>query len=118
MPRRVALFVAVFQPAAAALALAGVAVAIVNPRQVRDFAKATGKLAKTDRIDRDAAWPLKREALRVLFDAGLTGQRAASFEAFCAREGEGLTTFATWCALGEVHGLPWTDWPAELHDPA
>jgi transposase len=26
-------------------------VAIVNPRQVRDFAKATGKLAKTDRID-------------------------------------------------------------------
>ena len=30
------------QPAAAALALAGVPVAIVNPRQVRDFAKATG----------------------------------------------------------------------------
>jgi transposase len=39
------------QPAAAALALAGVPVAIVNPRQLRDFAKATGKLAKTDRID-------------------------------------------------------------------
>jgi len=29
----------------------GVAVAVVNPRQVRDFAKATGVLAKTDRID-------------------------------------------------------------------
>jgi transposase len=28
-----------------------VPVAIVNPRQLRDFAKATGKLAKTDRID-------------------------------------------------------------------
>src|SRR4051812_26995705 len=39
------------QPAAAALALAGMPVAIVNPRQVRDFARATGKLAKTDRID-------------------------------------------------------------------
>jgi transposase len=40
------------QPAAAALALGGVSVAIVNPRQVRDVrAKATGKLAKTDRID-------------------------------------------------------------------
>ena len=26
-------------------------VAVVNPRQVRDFAKATGRLAKTDRID-------------------------------------------------------------------
>ena len=39
------------QPAAAALALAGLPVAIVNPRQVRDFAKAVGRLAKTDRID-------------------------------------------------------------------
>ena len=29
----------------------GVAVSVVNPRQVRDFAKATGQLAKTDRID-------------------------------------------------------------------
>ena len=36
---------------AAALASAGVAVAVVNPRQVRDFAKATGRLAKTDAID-------------------------------------------------------------------
>ena len=37
----------------AATALAGALwrVAVVNPRQVRDFAKATGKLAKTDRID-------------------------------------------------------------------
>jgi transposase len=26
-------------------------VAIVNPRQVRDFARATGRLAKTDRLD-------------------------------------------------------------------
>lgn len=36
---------------AAALLAAGVAVAVVNPRQVRDYAKATGQLAKTDRID-------------------------------------------------------------------
>ena len=36
---------------AAALAGAGLPVAIVNPRQVRDFAKATGRLAKTDRLD-------------------------------------------------------------------
>jgi transposase len=37
--------------AAAELAAAGVPVAVVNPRQVRDFARATGRLAKTDRID-------------------------------------------------------------------
>lgn len=30
---------------------AGLEVAVVNPRQVRDFAKAMGILAKTDRID-------------------------------------------------------------------
>ena len=35
----------------ATLALRGLAVAVVNPRQVRDFAKAIGRFAKTDRID-------------------------------------------------------------------
>jgi transposase len=34
-----------------ALAAAGLAVAVVNPRQVRDFARATGRLAKTDALD-------------------------------------------------------------------
>jgi len=34
-----------------ALGSAGVPVAVVNPRQVRDFARAMGKLAKTDRLD-------------------------------------------------------------------
>lgn len=36
---------------ATALVGAGFRVAVVNPRQVRDFAKATGRLAKNDRID-------------------------------------------------------------------
>ena len=35
----------------ASLAIAKVPTAVVNPRQVRDFAKATGRLAKTDTID-------------------------------------------------------------------
>jgi transposase len=37
--------------AAAQLAAAGLALRIVNARQVRDFAKASGRLAKTDRLD-------------------------------------------------------------------
>jgi transposase len=36
---------------ASALATAGLPVAIVNPRQVRDYAKALGRLEKTDAID-------------------------------------------------------------------
>ena len=38
-------------PAVEHLAISALPVAVVNPRQVRDFAKALGKLAKTDRID-------------------------------------------------------------------
>ncbi len=36
---------------AVALERAGIAVAVVNPRQTRDFARAAGLLAKTDRLD-------------------------------------------------------------------
>lgn len=39
------------RPVSAALAAAGLPVAVVNPRQTRDFARATGRLAKTDEID-------------------------------------------------------------------
>lgn len=38
-------------PVVAALGQARLPVVVVNPRQVRDFAKAIGRLAKTDRID-------------------------------------------------------------------
>lgn len=38
-------------PLVAALHAAGLPVVVVNPRQVRDFAKALGHLAKTDRLD-------------------------------------------------------------------
>lgn len=69
----------------AALAAVGLPVVVVNPRQVRDFAKATGQLAKTDRIDarvlalfgervRPAVRPLVDEAAREL-DALLTRRR-------------------------------------------
>lgn len=72
-------------PAVAALAAAGVPVAVVNPRQVRDFAKAIGQLAKNDRIDaavlahfaeaiRPASRPLPDAEVRSL-DALLTRRR-------------------------------------------
>ena len=54
-----------------ALAGSGLPVAVVNPRQVRDFAEATGKLAKTDALDAaalahfaEAVQPAPREAPR------------------------------------------------------
>lgn len=62
---------------AAALAAAGLPVAVVNPRQIRDFARATGKLAKTDALDalaiarfaeavRPEPRPLKNDETRAL----------------------------------------------------
>jgi transposase len=36
---------------ASELAARGLSIAVINPRQARDFAKATGQLAKTDRVD-------------------------------------------------------------------
>jgi len=41
-------------PLIAALQVAKIPVAAINPRQARDFAKASGRLAKTDRIDAEA----------------------------------------------------------------
>jgi len=39
---------------AGTLAAAGLPLVVVNPRQIRDFARATGRLAKTDRLDAEA----------------------------------------------------------------
>jgi transposase len=68
-----------------ALASAELAVVVINPRQVRDFAKATGQLAKTDTIDAEVLarfGEAVRPALRPLPDevtlqlrAGITRRR-------------------------------------------
>lgn len=61
------------------LASKGLPVAVINPRQARDFAKATGRLAKTDQVDaavlaafakavRPQVRPLKDEDTRALSD--------------------------------------------------
>lgn len=45
-------------PLAAALAASALPVVAVNPRQVRDFAKATGRPAKTDALDAQVLAPV------------------------------------------------------------
>ena len=46
---------------ASALAAAQLPLAVINPRQIRDFARSTGKLAKTDRLDAAAPYrPFRR----------------------------------------------------------
>ncbi|MGI8336348.1 4-alpha-glucanotransferase [Actinomadura scrupuli] len=67
-----------------------------------------------DELDRDAVWAGKRPALELLYDR--TTRRPEAYEAYRAREGAALTSFATWCALAEEFGADWRRWPAELHD--
>ena len=72
-------------PVVAALAGAGLPLVVANPRQVRDFAKATGQLAKTDALDaqvlacfaervRPVPRPLPDDAVQAL-EARLTRRR-------------------------------------------
>lgn len=70
-------------PAAAALAAVEVPAVIANPRQTRDFAKSTGRLAKTDTID---ALGLALFAARVRPDVReLPSEEARALEAVVAR---------------------------------
>jgi transposase len=86
-------------PAVSALAAAGLAVVVANPRQVRNLARGTGRLAKTDRLDarilalfgeriQPEVRPLPDDAVRLL-DALLTQRRQISvmIVAECNRQG-------------------------------
>jgi 4-alpha-glucanotransferase len=68
-------------------------------------------------IDRDAVWTAKREALELLRKVPLADARQASLDAFRARHGRALEDWAAWCALAEVHGPDYREWPARLRDP-
>ena len=70
-----------------------------------------------DLIDRDAVWQAKRSALEIIYARPLTTQRQAQFERFRVREGRALDDWATWCALAEVHGADWREWPEQLRSP-
>ena len=81
---------------ACALQAAGLAVAVINPKQGRDFAKSMGRLGKTDRIDAHV---------------GRTGYGAAR----SCRPGA-LYTAATGCAAAGIGGAGHPPAAAAHHD--
>lgn len=72
------------------------------------------------RLDRDAVWAAKREALEMLFAVEATPARRAGFDAFVRREGRALADFALWCALREHEAAGNDPLPAgtAIDDPA
>jgi transposase len=73
-------------PAVVALQAAGIPAAVINPRQARDFAKATGRLAKTDRIDSEALAHLAQAIRPGSHPVASDDQRA--LEALLSRRGQ------------------------------
>ncbi|WP_445276874.1 4-alpha-glucanotransferase [Streptomyces sp. DSM 41033] len=68
-------------------------------------------------IDRDAVWALKKQALEIVHEVPLAPGRRAAYCDFLAGQGQALEDHALWCALAEVHGPRWRDWPEGLRDP-
>lgn len=76
---------------------------------------AAGQALNTERrIDRDAVWRLKMDALQRLWSrfGGHPG-----FDRYRREQGEALAEFATFCALAEHHGAGWRAWPVEHRRP-
>jgi 4-alpha-glucanotransferase len=75
-------------------------------------------LNHTERIDREAVFELKLEALGLLFDrlADAPGERAA-FDAWRERQSPALARFAIWSALAERFGQVFTEWPVDYQHP-
>ena len=71
-------------------------------------------LNATRKIDRDAVFKLKMEALEAIF-ADFDGE--VGFDWFRWGRGQALTDFATYCALAERHGKDWRQWPVEVRRP-
>jgi 4-alpha-glucanotransferase len=81
------------------------------PADVRGRVDALRVDSDGDRIDRDASWSAKLSALELLWS-----ERAAPAGTVPNLDelDPALRDFATWCALSELHGADWRQWPASL----
>ncbi|PEG38123.1 4-alpha-glucanotransferase [Mycolicibacterium agri] len=91
-------------------------------RHRRRIRKARAALREHSRrnalIDRDAAWRAKRAALKSIYRVERSAGRELAYEAYRQREGRSLDDFAVWCALAEIHGPDWHQWPEQFAHPA
>lgn len=68
-------------------------------------------------IERDRVFQLKMRALEELFGAFAGSDESPDFDRYREVEGRGLTDYATFCALSEIHGGGWRGWPAAFRHP-
>lgn len=77
---------------------------------------AAASLNRVRRIDRDSVYELKIEALELAWPSRRTSD-AAALDRYRAEQGAALDDYATFAVLAEVHGRPWTVWPADVRRP-
>ncbi|MFN2563180.1 MAG: 4-alpha-glucanotransferase [Jatrophihabitans sp.] len=78
---------------------------------------AEGRALNSDRrIDRDAVWRIKREALREVFDRTLAAG-SPDFAAWRRSRGAAVDQFAAWSVLSERYGAGWQSWPDGARRP-
>jgi 4-alpha-glucanotransferase len=75
--------------------------------EVQDFARMSkGLNLLHSALNRDAAWSLKKSALKAVFNAGFSSDdRARAFEDFVNNGGHALHLHALWCALCDRYGI-------------
>ncbi len=83
------------------------------PEQVRAEVDALRPDADAERIERDPAFAARLQALELLWPH----HRQDALAAFRQERGAALEDFALFCALAEVHGTPWQQWPQGLRRP-
>ncbi len=84
------------------------------PAEVREQVAALRPPTDPERIPRDPVWTAKLAALQLLWPYA----REAELGAWRAGQGRALEEYAAFCALAEVHGTPWQQWPEQLRHPS
>lgn len=84
--------------------------------RIKKLRKKLRRAGDPERLDRDAAWAAKSEALQVIHRQKLRPVRRIAFDAFRRHQGEALDLFATWSTLCEHFGANWREWPVEYQD--
>ncbi len=87
-------------------------------KKVDAFADELKKLNLTaDLLDRDRVWAAKKSSLELMLAEPLSATRQSAFDAYCAKEGDGLVQFAKWCAFAEKWGISSGTWPEGIRRP-
>ena len=84
---------------------------------VRRLGEEGRSLTRSPRIERDAIYRMKIEALEAIYRLPRSRVQTRKFDEYRRREGESLERFATFCALAERHGMPYQTWPEAFRSP-